>query len=52
MKLSHFQMINGFIPEYKHNVFLGVTQQLSTLWFDTTTSEAPWYIGKQIEEVD
>lgn len=52
MKLSHFQMINGFIPEYQHNVCLGVTRQLSTLWFDTANSEAPWYIGKQTEEVD
>ncbi|KAL7834773.1 hypothetical protein SRHO_G00290200 [Serrasalmus rhombeus] len=49
MKLSHFQMINGLIPEYQHNVFLGVTRQLSTLWFDTGNSEAPWYFGKQIE---
>ncbi|XP_062841554.1 uncharacterized protein LOC134300980 [Trichomycterus rosablanca] len=52
MKLCHFQMINGFIPEYQHNVCLGVTRQLSTLWFDTANSEAAWYIGKQIKEVD
>ncbi|KAL7379236.1 hypothetical protein ABVT39_024702 [Epinephelus coioides] len=52
MKLGHFQMINGFIPEYQHNVCLGVTRQLSTLWFDTANSEAPWYIGKQMKEVD
>ncbi|KAL7404357.1 hypothetical protein ABVT39_013515 [Epinephelus coioides] len=45
-KLGHFQMINGFIPEYQHNMCLGVTRQLSTLWFDTANSEAPWYIGK------
>ncbi|XP_034143075.1 uncharacterized protein LOC117592904 [Esox lucius] len=52
MKLSHFQMINGFIPEYQHNVCLGVTRQLTTLWFDTANSQAPWYIGKKIEDVD
>ncbi len=52
MKLTHLQIINGLIPEYQHNVCLGVTRQLSTLWFDSENSEAPWYIGKQIEEVD
>lgn len=38
MQLKHFQMINDFIPEYQHNVCLGVTRQLSTLWFETTVS--------------
>lgn len=52
MKLSHLQMINGFIPEYQYNVCLGVTRQLSSLWFDATNSEVPGYIGKNIEELD
>lgn len=52
MQLKHFQMINGFIPEYQHNVCLGVTRQLSALWFDTTNSDSPWYIGKEIDEVN
>lgn len=52
MKLGYFQMISAFIPEYQHNVCLGVTRQLSTLWFDTASSEALWYIGKHIKEVD
>lgn len=52
IKLSDFQMINGFIHEYQHSVCLGVTRQLSTLWFDSSNGEATWYIGKQIEEVD
>lgn len=52
MKLSQFKMINGFIPEYQHSVCLGVTRQLSSLWFDSANSDASWYIGKQIKEVD
>ncbi|XP_030231849.1 uncharacterized protein LOC115557858 isoform X3 [Gadus morhua] len=52
MQLQHFQMINGFVPEFQHNVCLGVTRQLSTLWFDTTNSDSPWYIGKEMAEVD
>lgn len=40
MKLSHPQMINGFIPEYQHRVFLRAAQQLSTLWFDAANNEA------------
>lgn len=53
MKLSHFQMINAFFREYQHNVCLiGDTQRMSALWFDTANSEAPWYSGKKMEEVD
>ncbi|XP_047220535.1 uncharacterized protein LOC124867893 isoform X2 [Girardinichthys multiradiatus] len=52
MQLQHFQMINGFIPDYQHNVCLGITCQLSTLWFDSTNRDSPWFIGKEIDEVD
>lgn len=52
MQLQHFQMINGFIPDYQHNVCLGVTRQLSTLWLDSTNKDSPWYIGKEINEID
>ena len=52
MKLEHFQMINGFVPEYQHNVCLGVTRQLAGLWFDTENHESPWYLGRRIEEVN
>ncbi|XP_038150334.1 uncharacterized protein LOC119789497 isoform X2 [Cyprinodon tularosa] len=52
MQLQHFQMINGFIPDYQHNVCLGITRQLSTLWFDSSNKDSPWFIGKEINEVD
>lgn len=29
---------------------LGVTRQWSTLWFDTTNSDSPWYMGKDIDD--
>lgn len=53
MKLSHFHPNDKWsIPEYQHNVCLGVIRQLSTMWFDIANSDAPWYIGKMMEEVD
>ncbi|XP_073723438.1 uncharacterized protein [Misgurnus anguillicaudatus] len=41
MKLSNFQMVNGFVPEYQHSVCLGVTRQLMALWLDSTNHDKP-----------
>lgn len=52
MKLSKFQMVNGFVPEYQHSVCLGVTRQLTTLWLDSRNNAKPWYIGTKSEMID
>nr|XP_023701086.1 uncharacterized protein LOC111861049 isoform X1 [Paramormyrops kingsleyae]XP_023701087.1 uncharacterized protein LOC111861049 isoform X1 [Paramormyrops kingsleyae]XP_023701088.1 uncharacterized protein LOC111861049 isoform X1 [Paramormyrops kingsleyae]XP_023701089.1 uncharacterized protein LOC111861049 isoform X1 [Paramormyrops kingsleyae] len=52
MKLSKFQMIKGFVPEYQHSVCLGVTRQLVSLWFDSCNHEKEWYIGTKTDVVD
>ncbi|XP_063064685.1 uncharacterized protein LOC134456944 [Engraulis encrasicolus] len=52
MKLSKFQMINGFVPEYQHSVCLGVTRQLMKLWIDPKHHAKPWYIGTNSERID
>lgn len=35
-----------------HCVDLGVSRQLAHLWFDTVNHQQPWYIGRQLGEID
>ena len=50
--LPGFDMVTGFVVDYMHSVDLGVTRQLSHLWFDSANHGKPWYIGKRIAEID
>ena len=52
MKLSKFQMIHGFFPEYQHCVCLGVTRQLAKLWFDSKNHNKEWYLGAKSDRID
>lgn len=52
MKLTKFQMINGFVPEYQHCVCLGVTRQLAKLWFDSRNHDKEWYLGAKSDRID
>lgn len=52
MRLSKFEMVNGFVPEYQHSVCLGVTRQLMTLWLDSKNHAKPWYIGTKSDMID
>jgi hypothetical protein len=50
--LPGFDMVKGFVVDYMHSVDLGVTRQLSHLWFDSIYHAKPWYLGKRIAEID
>ena len=45
-KVSHFDLVNGFIPDFLHCALLGVAQQLTSLWFESSNHESPSYIGQ------
>ena len=45
-KISPFDMVNGFVPNFLHCALLGVARQLVSLWFDSSNHESPWYIGQ------
>lgn len=45
-KISHFDLVDGFVPDFLHCALLGVACQLVSLWFETTNHEHPWYIGQ------
>ena len=46
-KLSHFDLVDGFVRDFIHCSLLGVVQQLLSLWFDSNNHNSPWYIGQQ-----
>ncbi len=52
MRLPHFNIITGFTPDYMHAVLLGICRQMTTLWFDSSYHQSPWYIGRSIERLD
>ena len=45
-KIGHFDLVNGFVPDFLHCALLGVARQLVSLWFDSTNHEHPWYVGQ------
>ena len=45
-KLSHFDLVDGFVPDFLHCALLGVARQPVSLWFDTSNHDRPWYIGQ------
>ncbi len=45
-KVSHFDLVNGFVPNFLHCALLGVARQLTSLWFESSNHESPWYIGQ------
>uniref|UniRef100_A0AAV2LM73 Secreted protein n=1 Tax=Knipowitschia caucasica TaxID=637954 RepID=A0AAV2LM73_KNICA len=47
MELKSMNMITSFIPEYQHSVCLGVTRQITSLWFDSRHHNQDWYIGSK-----
>lgn len=47
-----FDLVRGVAVDYMHCVLLGVTRLLLRLWFDSSHHREPWYIGKEVAEVD
>ena len=50
--LPDFNIVDGIAPDYMHSVLLGVARQLSTLWFDSSNSEKPYYLGRAVKDID
>ena len=40
-KIGHFDLVNGFVPDFPHCALLGVARQLVLLWFDSTNHKQP-----------
>ncbi len=52
MMLTFFNMVAGFAYDYMHGILLGVCRQLTTLWFDSKYHTEPWYIGREIKQIE
>ena len=52
MELPHFDIIQGMAVDYMHQAILGVGRQLMKLWFLSKYHNRPWYLGRNIREVD
>lgn len=46
-----FDVVRSFVPDYMHALLLGFVRTLCNLWFDSTNSDAPWYIGFRSDEI-
>eukprot|EP00111_Clytia_hemisphaerica_P021910 TCONS_00064415-protein len=44
-ELPYLNIIWNFPFDYMHGVFLGVSKTLANLWFDSSNSKNPWYLG-------
>lgn len=52
MFIPGFDIIKGIAVDCMHSVLLGVTEMLTTFWFDKSHATVSWSISKQEEEVD
>ena len=51
-ELPLFDVIRGTSIDYMHQSILGVGRQLLRLWFVPKFHGQPWYIGRQVKDVD
>lgn len=47
-----FNLIDGFAIDSLHSDFLGITKQLTFLWFDSTNHKSDYYIGQKVNKID
>lgn len=52
MLLTFFNIILGFAFDYMHGILLGVSRQLTTLWFESKYHGERWYLGREIITID
>ena len=48
--LNHFDLVNGFVPDFLHCALLGVARQFVSLWFESKNHCEPWYIGQPTKQ--
>ena len=51
IRISHFDLVHGFVPDFLHCSLLGVARQLVALWFDSNNHNSPWYIGQPSKQL-
>jgi len=47
-----FDVIWGLPVDYMHAVCLGVAKRFTSLWFDSSQSKSPWYLGNRTTEIE
>lgn len=50
--LPEFDLINGFVIDSLHGLYLGTTKHLLNLWLDAKYSTKPFSVRKSIEEIN
>jgi len=50
--LDTFHIINSLVPDYMHCVLLGVVKTFVEAWFDSSSFENEWYLGRHVKEFD
>lgn len=50
--LDTFHIIDSLVPDYMHCVLLGVVKTFVEAWFDSSSSEHEWYLGRHVKEFD
>ncbi|KAE8740863.1 hypothetical protein FOCC_FOCC013609 [Frankliniella occidentalis] len=51
-ELKQFNVVYGFVIYYMHAVLLGTMKKMAFLWFDSSSSGEPYYIGLKIDRVN
>lgn len=51
--LMLFNIISSFVPDYMHNLLLGIVNEdyNHDVWFDPSNNEEVWYIGTHIQNL-
>ena len=52
LDLPYFDTVRGFVVDNFHCIDLGVARQLGHLFFDSVNQQQPWYLGKDIQQID
>ena len=50
--LTGFDFILDAPPDPLHQLYIGVTKRMMSLWFDRENHLHPWYVGNRIKDVD
>jgi len=50
--LPYFSFVNNIVIDYMHGILLGVTKKFLDYWFDSKFKDQPFYIGKNMIDID
>jgi hypothetical protein len=49
---QYFNLVHSFPIDYLHNVLLGVTKQMFSLWFNSKNHKKDYYLGNRTEDIN